>query len=184
MHLRTVTFSKTTMSVLLQKLAGGDRRSIGKSEEVVALVLADPKRLSAVFDGMLSGDPLLQMRCADVVEKVTAQRPELLAPFKARLLKQVAGLKQQEVRWHAAQMFSRLDLNKRERRTVFKKLTEYLTDESRIVKTFAMQALADIAERDEELRPEIIKQLKRMTRAGSPAMKSRGKKLLAKLDPA
>ncbi len=60
-------------------------------------------------------------------------------------------------------------------------LSDYLKDESRIVKTFAMQALSDIAERDEELRPGIIKQLEALTRIGSPAMKSRGKKLLARL---
>lgn len=44
-----------------------------------------------------------------------------------------------------------------------------------------MQALADIAFVDAELRPTIIIQLERLTRTGSPAMQSRGRKLLAQL---
>ncbi len=169
------------MKALIKMLAGGDRRSIGKSEEVVALVLSQPKLFEKVFAGMLHDDPLIRMRSADVVEKVTALKPELLAPYKVTLIRQVARIEQQEVRWHVAQMFSRLHLNKRERRLVLQILQEYLTDKSGIVKTFAMQAMTDIAERDEELRPGIIKQIQLLTRTGTPAMKSRGKKLLAKL---
>jgi hypothetical protein len=44
-----------------------------------------------------------------------------------------------------------------------------------------MQALADIAEQDAELRTPIIEQLQELTRTGSPAMQARGKKLLEKL---
>lgn len=167
------------MNPLLKKLSGGDRRAIGKAEEVVALVLARPELFDTVFNGMCHDDELMRMRCADVVEKVTTQKPEWLAPYKAQLFKQVARIEQQEVRWHVAQMFSRLALNKRERRLVLRILQEYLTDKSAIVKTFAMQAMADIAERDEELRPSIVKQLGELTRTGTPAMKSRGGKLLA-----
>jgi hypothetical protein len=60
-------------------------------------------------------------------------------------------------------------------------LAEYLTDTSKIVKTFSMQTLADIAAQDSELRGPIIERLERLTRTGSPAMKSRGRKLLARL---
>ncbi len=169
------------MNALLKMLAGGDRRSIGKSEEITALVLSRPRLFDEVFAGMLNDDPLIRMRCADVVEKVTAQKPQCLAPYKTQLLKKVARIEQQEVRWHAAQMFSRLQLNKRERRLVLQILQEYLTDKSGIVKTFAMQAMADLAVRDEELRESIRKQLAQLTHTGTPAMKSRGKKLLAQL---
>lgn len=169
------------MHELLYKLMGDDRRSIGRSEEVAAAVLEDPGLFPVVFGGMLSDDPVLRMRCADAAEKITARRPELLRPHKAELIRRVAKIDQQEVRWHAAQMFSRLALNAAERRKVAAILQEYLKDESKIVKTFAMQALADIAEQDESLRGPLVEQLKKLTRSGSPAMKSRGRKLLARL---
>jgi hypothetical protein len=74
-----------------------------------------------------------------------------------------------------------LALNREERRRVYDILSRFLSDESQIVKTFAMQALADIAEQDIDLRNPILEQLETLTRTGSPAMQSRGRKLLAKL---
>jgi len=171
------------MHPLLRKLTGADRRSIGKSNQVVAQVLKQPRLFRIVFNGMLDADPVLRMRCADSVEKITAQRPELLRPYKKQLIQRVAKANQQEVRWHVAQMVARLALTPQERLAVVAILREYLTDESSIVKTFSIQALADIAAQDAALRPAIIKQLETLTRTGPPAMQARGRKLLAKLKP-
>jgi hypothetical protein len=169
------------MQPLLRKLQGRDRRSIGRANEVVTEVLAHPRQFGAVFEGMRADDPVLRMRCADAVEKITAQHPELLRPYKSTLIRVVAKIDQPEVRWHVAQLFSRLALKPAERQAVVSILNDYLEDESRIVKTFAMQALADLAEQDTRLRPSIIRRLEALTRTGSPAMKSRGRKLLAAL---
>ena len=169
------------MDLILEKLAGTDRRSTGKSREVVAEVLANPALFDAVFEGMLADDPVLRMRAADAVEKITAQHPEYLRPYKKKLIRKVARIDQQEVRWHVAQMLSRLDLSRTERRAVVDLLADYSRDKSKIVKTFSMQALADIAEQDADLRPSIVMQLQELTRTGSPAMQSRGRKLLARL---
>lgn len=168
---------------LLQKLAGGDRRSVGRVDEVVADVLADPALFATLFDGMLHPDPLIRIRAADAVEKIAVHRSDLLQTYKNRLIHEVAQVNQQEVRWHVAQLFSRLHLSPDERRTIVAILTDYLTDKSRIVRTFAMQALADIAAQDDALRPAIIAQLEDLTHTGSPAMQSRGRKLLAALQP-
>jgi len=169
------------LNAILKKLAGADRRSIGKSNEVIAEVLANPQLFGIVFEGMLADDPVLRMRCADAIEKITVAHPEYLQPYKRKLIQQVAKIEQQEVRWHAAQLFSRLKVTPKERRDVVEILRNYLNDKSRIVKTFSMQALANIAEQDAELRAPIIEQLQELTRTGSPAMQARGKKLLAKL---
>ena len=101
--------------------------------------------------------------------------------MKRRLIELAGKAEQQEVRWHLAQLLSRLELSAAERRRVVEILAKYLTDTSKIVKTFSMQTLADIAAQDSELRGSIIEQLERLTRTGSPAMKSRGRKLLARL---
>jgi hypothetical protein len=169
------------MHPIFNKLEGGDRRSIGKSEEVVAEVLADPSLFDVIFEGMLNPDPLIRMRCADAIEKITVDHPEYLRPHKTRLIQEVAKIDQQEVRWHVAQLCSRLELTSEERYLVVNILSEYLRDDSKIVKTSSMQALADIAEQDVNLRASIIQQLEELTRTGSPAMRSRGRKLLAKL---
>jgi len=169
------------MNDVLKKLEGGDRRSIGRANQVVADVLNDPSLFEAVFNGMLSNDPIIRMRSADAVEKITAKHPEYLQPYKEKLIQQVAKVDQQEVRWHIAQMFPRLELSKEERAVVVQILLDYLDDKSKIVKTSSMQALADLAERDASLRFKVIKLLEEFTTTGSPAMKSRGRKLLEKL---
>ena len=170
------------MDDVLKKLEGGDRRSIGKANEVVAEVLNDPSLFEAVFNAMLSDDPIIRMRSADAVEKITAKHPEYLQPYKRKLIQQVAKIEQQEVRWHVAQMFPRLELSKEERAVIVEILLDYLNDKSKIVKTFSMQALADFAERDASLRFKVSQLLEELTRMGSPAMQSRGRKLLEKLN--
>ncbi|NTW67833.1 MAG: hypothetical protein HGB21_16230 [Nitrospirae bacterium] len=58
-------------------------------------------------------------------------------------------------------------------------LEEYLQDSSSIVKTFAMKALADLARRSPEMRLFVLRRLRELTATGTPAMRSRGRKILA-----
>lgn len=169
------------MNAVLQKLTGGDRRSIGCSDEVVAEVLAEPSLFGPLFEGFYHPDPLIRMRSADAVEKITRQQPAYLQPYKTELIQQISQIEQQEVCWHVAQLFSRLELTPAERHAVWQVLSTYLTHSSKIVKTFAMQALADLAAQDAGLYPVIVNQLEKLTLTGSPAMQSRGRKLLARL---
>ncbi len=170
------------MHPLLEMLKGSDRRSIGKSNEVVAMVLNEPELFDDLFSGLVSDDPVIRMRCADAAEKVTTVHPEYLVPHKESLLKFFANVAQAEVRWHVAPMLARLPLSEPEQAEVIDVLTGYMNDRSSIVKTTAMQALYDLAERYEPLRPIALFHLKELVAIGTPAMKARGKKLLIKLN--
>lgn len=169
------------MHDILKKLQGGDLRSIGRADEVAEDLTRHPELFPVVFEGMLHEEPLIRMRSADALEKVTAKQPDLLQPYKHRLIHEVARVEQQEVRWHAALMLSRLRLTPKEQDAVYAILLGYLEDESRIVKTNSMQALADLARHHDRLRPRVLPLLEELTRTGSPAMKSRGRKLLKAL---
>jgi hypothetical protein len=96
-------------------------------------------------------------------------------------LEKIARVKQQEVRWHAAQIFPRLELNQSEADVAIEHLKAYLWDDSRIVRTFAMDSLAQFAERDPTLEPWVLTLIEEMVEDGSPAMQARGRKLLARL---
>ncbi len=103
---------------LLKKLQGGDRRSIGKVDEVVDQVLRSGFLFEELIDGMLVDDPLIRMRSADAVEKITRLKPEWLKPYK-KILIQLANISsQQEVRWHMAQILPRLSLDPGEKISV------------------------------------------------------------------
>ena len=57
---------------MLNKLTGGDRHSVGKSNEAAADVIRNPSLFGPVFQGMLNDDPLIRSRSADAFEKITA----------------------------------------------------------------------------------------------------------------
>jgi hypothetical protein len=166
---------------LLRALSGGDRRSVGESNRAAALILEQPGLISVLFHGLDSVDPVLRMRCADAIEKATAKRPELLAPYKKSLIQKYSKIEQQEVRWHVAPMLSRLPLTTEEEAAVVKLLLSYTNDRSSIVRTMTMQALADIALRSHHLLPEVMEHIQELAVIGTPAMKARSKKLLRAL---
>ena len=169
------------MRGVLGLLEGGDRRSLGRVGEVVAAVRKDPRLFAELFEGMLVDDEVVRMRAADAAEKLTVESPEFLIPYKRRLLGEVARIEQQEVRWHVAQMLPRLELSPQQRATAIRLLTSWLDDTSSIVRTFSMQALADLATDDAKLRARVAATIERMIAEGSPAVKSRGRRLLATL---
>lgn len=134
--------SSEPISVVLR---GGDRRSIGRSNEVVKLVLRTPGRFAELMDCLWGEDPIIRMRAADVAEKVSAFKPELLKTHKAELLGLLVEANQIELLWHLAQMVARLPLNAAERRRAAEALQLYLEDRSSIVRTFALQAGGSLA---------------------------------------
>ena len=169
------------MDSILIKLQGGDRRSIGKVAEVVDQVLGSAALFEELVNGLLVNDPVIRMRAADAVEKVTRVKPELLTAHKKILIRLAGDTDQQEVRWHMAQILPRLTLKPADRKIIVDVLYAYLNDKSKIVVTFALQALADFAAEDNDLKSRVIRILEEFNETGSPAIKSRSRKLLTML---
>lgn len=140
-----------------------------------------PDLFAIVVDGMLVDDEVIRMRAADAVEKASRIRPDLLRPHIRQMLRDVAAVEQQEVRWHVAQIVPRLPVGARERTRAVALLESFLDDESRIVQVNAMQALADIALQNPRLRQRVIARLEGLVVDGSPAVKARGRRLLKRL---
>ena len=68
------------MAKILSKLRGGDRRSIGKVAEVVSAVRKTPDLFNDLVTGLFEEDPLVRMRAADAMEKISSDNPEFLQP--------------------------------------------------------------------------------------------------------
>jgi len=154
---------------------------IGHSDRVAAMVCDDPKLFPELISGLWSANPLVRMRAADAAEKVTRKHRELLQPYKKELLGLMIEAQAQELRWHLAVMVPRLPLNAKERQAAISSLHSYLEDRSSIVKTFALQGLADLAESVPSLRPRVVETLGEAARNGNPAMKARSRRLLLRL---
>ncbi len=159
-------------------LGGGDRRSIGRSDQVAARVLKQPETFAELIECLWSDDPVVTMRAADAAEKISLQRPDLLKPFKAELLGLADETTQAELRWHLALMIPRLALTRTERERAVARLRSFLDDRSSIVKTFAIQGLVELSQGDSNLRAEMVDLLEQFCCSGTPAMKARSRKLL------
>ncbi|MBP2654713.1 MAG: hypothetical protein H6Q73_2282 [Firmicutes bacterium] len=171
------------METIVSRLSGGDLRSIGEVEEIVAAIIKDASLFADVFQAMSAEDPVVRMRAADAIEKVTRKEPQYLQPVKQQLLREVSQVAQQEVQWHVAQMLPRLALEPKEASEVIKLLESWLkSSKSKIVQVNSLQAMVDIAAKHTEYQTLVFQKLGEVIESGSPALQSRGKKLMKLLD--
>lgn len=162
-------------------LASGDRRSIGRSQQVVADVFRRKIAIREVVAALSHGDRLVRMRAADALEKVSVRNWDLLQFFAPTLLKVAAASDEQEIRWHAAQILPRLRLNKAQHTRAVDTFFAYLSDKSRIVQAFALTALVELSIGDAALSERVTRIVGRAAASGPPSLKARAKALRKRL---
>ncbi len=176
-----MNIDEKVMSVL-DKLRGGDLRSIGRSNEIVVDIEEDSTIIEKVFPGLYDRDPVLKARSADVIEKTTRNRPELLLNHKKEIISILRDETQQEVCWHIAQMIPRLKYTPEEEKEIVDGLNKYLSHKSKIVRVSALDALTDMAEKNQAIVKEVINKIRLHVETGSPAIQARGRKLLKRFN--
>ena len=169
------------MNTIESLLSIGDRRTTGHVEEVIKQVLAQPGLFERLITIVISGEPASKMRAFDAIEKISRKHPQWLQAHKSTFLTIISKSEQKEVRWHLAQILPRLNLTPKEQDSVFNLMLDYLEDDSRIVKTFAMQALTDLAILEDRYFSDVLSLLKKLEQDGVPSQQSRARKLLKQL---
>lgn len=167
--------------MVVEKLMGRDRRSIGPADAVAREIAGDQALFDEVFAALFADDPVLRMRAADAVEKASRRHPERLAPHKRDLLGELAAVDQKEVRWHVAQMLPRLVLDPAETQRAVAIVDGFLADGSTIVRVNALEALVELARGDAELEAKARHRVLDALERGAPAEKARARKLLDRL---
>lgn len=166
------------METIRQILAPGRRLDAGRSWEVVELVEGSPARLARVIGCLWDDDDGVASRAADVLERVTRDRPGLAQRWKEPLLGLLAEAREKKLRWNLALVIPRLKLTLPECRRVAAVLHYFLDDTSSIVKTTALHGLADLTRQDPNSLPEVMDILRVAGRSGTPAMRARSRILL------
>lgn len=167
------------MGSILDKLKGGDRRSIGRAGEVVGELEKKPALVKSIVEGILNDDPIIRARCADCLEKFSRSNAVRLQQFKRIILNKASKIPQQEVKWHVAQIAPRLQLTAKEREDVVRLLVNWFdSDGSRIVRVNSLQALVELGEEDDKIQRIAANKVKQALETGTPAVKSRAKRLL------
>lgn len=164
--------------MVVEKLAGTDRRSIGLADEVASEIATNQTLFDEVFRALFVDDEVIRMRAADAVEKASRKAAQRLLPHKKTILDALPEIDQSEVRWHLAQILPRLPLTPSEKKRTVAILKAHLHDKSAIVRVNALEALATLAVGDEELETEVLRLLFTTAESGTPAERARARKLL------
>jgi hypothetical protein len=127
-------------------LTGGDRRSIGRADEVASLIMREHGRLGELWSCLRNTDPVVRMRAADALEKISRVVPDQFEPYKEALLTRKLEDGSVELRWHLIAITSRLALQVGDAARFYTYLDQCLRlDASRIVKVAALQAAYDLS---------------------------------------
>lgn len=171
------------MRDVLDRLRGGDLRSLGAADEVAAAAIDDGALIPLLVNGMIAEEPVVRMRCADALEKATRDHPKRLRPHASHLLALLDPSQPKEVLWHVLQMTPRVRWRAAQKDVVLLAVEGCLGSSSAIVKTCAMQALAELARQQwpQEL-GRVVRMLQELSRSGTAAMRARGAKLLRGLE--
>jgi len=160
--------------------------SVGSVQQIVPLVQAQPALAAYLVELLFEQDPGVSQRAADVLERIS-RRPSpalyrILAASKETLLGLLPEAATRKLRWNLALTLGRLPLSAQECRRASEILKTWLDDSSSIVKTAALQCLADLSGQDTSLLPTAIDLLRIHGRSGTAAMRARSRILLEKLE--
>ena len=160
--------------------------ALGRVRELTARLLADPGKAGHLVEFLWDDDPGVASRAADVLERISRRglpaRERILPAAKKALLGLLPEAAPKKLRWNLALMLGRLPLMVAEARRAAEVLHSWLNDPSSIVKTAALQGLADIVLQDPSLLPVVLDLLRIHGRSGTAAMRARSRILLKKLE--
>jgi len=165
-----------------EMLAPGKRLDGGHACEVAALLLKNPRKTGQVVECLWDEGAGVANRAADVLERASSRRPQILARWKTALLDRMLDAGENKLRWNLALMISRTQLTEAETARAAAVLRKWLDDKSSIVKTSAMHGLAGLTLWDPSLLPEVLDMLRILSRSGTPAMRARGRILLKRME--
>jgi len=138
-----------------EMLAGGHPNSLGRTIEVVDIILSDSSRLEELFNCYFSPDAVVRLRTSNAMKRICKVQKKWLLPYIDRLLSQVSQIEQASAQWTLAQLLNQLDefLSQKQReqaKTVLKNNLGKYSDW--IVLNATMETLAKWSKSDLELK--------------------------------
>ena len=172
------------MMQLEKMLSGGDLRSIGQSNSVVAEIKTQ-NDFDKLFKFLFHSDRLIVMRAADAIEKITVNKPQYLSKHKKNILELCEVVIDKELKWHLALLLPRLQLNNKEPGKAWDTLTSWAKDKtnSRIVRVNSIQGLFELLNQQIDLTKDFKLTLLKVEKENIPSINARIrsiKNLLAK----
>lgn len=167
-----------------QMLTGGHPNSLGRTVEVVDIVLADRAKLADLYQCYFSSDEVVRLRVSSAMKRVTIEHPDWTMDFMNGLQTDIAAIDQASTQWTLALLFDLTrDLQSEKQRDrsleiVKRNLTEH---DDWIVLNNSMQVLFDWSRDDAALARWLKPHLERLQGETRKSVAGRAKKLLPKL---
>jgi hypothetical protein len=120
-------------------------------------------------------------RTARTLKKISEADAAALFAWRKTLLEEAFRANDVRVQWNLTIVLGRLPLKGRDKALAVDLMFERLRDKSGLNRTMAMQALVDLSGDDAMLRARVTPIVYEFLENGTPAMRARAKKLLAKL---
>jgi hypothetical protein len=159
-------------------LIGKDLRSVRQNGIVVQSV-KDQQSFDELFALTFQHERLLVMRAVDAVEKITRHHPEFLKPHKQQLLTILKSADHKELKWHIAQLVTRIALTQQELSDVVHILSYWALNknENKIVRVNTLEGLFDLANQHPSLRADFEQIVKVMEHEMIPSIQARIRRL-------
>lgn len=166
-------------------LTGGHHNSLGRTVEVVEVVLADSARLDELYKCYFSGDEVVRLRTSSAFKRISQEQLDWLVPYIDKFLNEIAAIEQASTQWTLAILFEALTPKMSEiqfAKAVSLVRRNLTTWDDWIVLNYSMQALANWAGSDPELESWLRPHLEFRLNDERKAVAGRAKKVLAQLD--
>lgn len=157
-------------------LTGGHPNSLGRTIEVVELVLADPSKLLELYNCYYSADDVVRLRTSNAIKRLSHEHPEWLIPYIDKFISEVSTLNQASAQWTLAELFQTLSgfMSETQRinaQIILKQNLETAVDW--IVLNNTMETLSEWAMTDGALIEWLLPQLERLSQDGRKSVAGR-----------
>lgn len=173
------------MASFEEALTGGHPNSLGRTDEVVEVVLGDRSRLEELYGCYFSPDEVVRLRVSSAMKRVTIAQPDWVMDHISGLQSEIAAIDQASTQWTLALIFDllidKMSTAQRERATEIMK-HNLATHDDWIVLNNSMKVLGKWAERDAALRRWLVPHARRLASDDRKSVKSNARKLLDRFE--
>ena len=173
-----------TKKDVLAVLAEGARNEVARAGDVAAAAISHPELIPHLIEALGNADAAIVSHAAQALLKLARLDIGCLLPYRAALIT-AFELEQWEIQEQVAKILPLLELDTAALARVMTRIdTIFLTSESSIARTCAMQAAVDLAQKHPTLRRDAGLMLTVALTSGSKAMQARARQLVHHLPKA
>jgi len=157
----------------------GDLRTTGAVDAAVVQFGTEKSFLYELLNLIEDSDPGTRMRAFDALEKVTRSKDCLLSQKQIEKIFELGfECEQQEVLWHWCQIIPRLTLTKIQIDDAFRRMNALRGSKSKIVWTFALQGMFDLALTNPSLKTQACLAIEEDIKKGPASVKARCRRII------